>query len=245
MAIVIDDIIKLWKLAKGAYDLNKLGNSPIARALNLSNRVDRLIQEYRTKVSAAREKDMKKELADIKLELERMLTVVLSVPNVDSANKAIIKGSEMLATIQAAEFARLELMRIYWEQESKRLPQDDPNPKEMWRAKRNAYYRILPLYKTLENQMTLAAVRAQRDIEQSRKNQHAAWDAVMEVRRQNEKDAAEQLRMLEQDNNGFRNDEQSAIVSLERFLAVRKWANEQDQRIRELIEVGDRMFLAA
>jgi hypothetical protein len=112
-------------------------------------------------------------------------------------------------------------------------------------AKRQAYLRILPLYKTLANQMTLAAVRAQRDIEQSRKNQHAAWEAVMEVRRQNEKDAAEQLRSLEQDNNGFRNDEQSAIVSLERFLAVRKWANEQDQRIRDLIEVGDRLFLAA
>jgi hypothetical protein len=245
MAIVIDDIIKLWKLAKSAYNLNKLGNSPIARALGFSNRVDQLIQEYRTKVSPAREKEMKKELANIKLELQGMLTVVLSVPSVDGANKAIIKSSEMLATIQAAEFARLELLRIYWEQEAKRLPQDDPDPKEMWRAKRRAYLRILPLYKTLANQMTLAAVRAQHDIEQSRKNQNSAWEAVSEVRRQNEKDAAEQLRMLEQDNNGFRNDEQSAVASRDRFLAVRKWANEQDQRIRELIQVGDRLFLAS
>jgi hypothetical protein len=231
-------------LAKGAYDLNNLGDSPIARAIGFSNRVDQLIQEYRAKVSPAREKDMKKELADIKLELERMLTVVLSVPNVDSANKAIIKGSEMLATIQAAEFARLELLRIYWEQEEKHLPQDDPNPKEMWRAKRNAYLRILPMYKTLANQMTLAAVRAQHDIDQSRANQKLAWEAVNDVRRQNDKDAAEQLRMLEQDNNGFRNDEQSAIAYRDRFLAVRKWANEQDQRMRELIKVGDQLFLA-
>ena len=131
MAIVIDDIIKLWKLAKTAYNLNKLGNSPIARALGFSNRVDQLIQEYRAKVSPAREKEMKKELANIKLELEGMLTVVLSVPSVDGANKAIIKSSEMLATIQAAEFARLELLRIYWEQEANHLPQDDPDPKEM------------------------------------------------------------------------------------------------------------------
>ena len=130
MAIVIDDIIKLWKLAKAAYSLNKLSDSPIARALGLSNRVDQLIQEYRAKVSPAREKDMKRELADIKVELERMLTVVLSVPSVDGANKAIIKGSEMLATIQAAEFARLELLRIYWEQEFKRLPQDDPKRRQ-------------------------------------------------------------------------------------------------------------------
>ena len=60
MAIVIDDIIKLWKLAKAAYSLNKLSDSPIARALGLSNRVDQLIQEYRAKVSPAREKDMKR-----------------------------------------------------------------------------------------------------------------------------------------------------------------------------------------
>ena len=104
--------------------------------------------------------------------------------------------------------------------------------------------RILPLYKKLANQMTLAAVRAQHDIEQSRKNQNSAREAISEVRRQNEKDAVEQLRMLDQDNNGFRNDEQSAVAARDRFLAVRQWANEQDQRIRELIEVGDRLFLA-
>jgi hypothetical protein len=245
MAIVIDDIIRLWKMAKAANELNSLGNSPIARALRLSNRVDLMLKEYRAKVSPSREKEMKKELTDIKLELERMLTVVLSVPNVDGANKAINKGSEMLSTIQAAEFARLELLRIYWEQEEKHLPQDDPNPQAMWREKRQAYLRVLPMYKVLANQMTGAALRTQREIDQSRQNQNAAREAVIEVRRQNEKDAAEQLRMLQQDNSGFVNDERSAVVARERFLAVRKWANEQDQRIRELVEVGDRLFLAS
>jgi hypothetical protein len=121
-----------------------------------------MIRKYRGKVSASREKEMKKDLAEIKLELETLLTAKLSVGHVDGANSAVLKGSELLTTLQAAEFARLEL-----------------------------------------------------------------------------------LRMLERDNNGFLNEQRAAFLSRERCLVVRKWANEQDQRIRELIDVGDQMFLAS
>lgn len=243
MAIVIDDIIKLWKLAKGAHSLNKVGNSPIARALGYSNQIDQMIQEYRGKVSADRLKQMKKELMEIKLELEQLLTAQLSVSGVDGANKAILKTSENLTTMQAAEFARLELMRIYYEQEREHLPLEDPSPRQLWMPKRQAFLRILPFYRTFATQMTGAALRAQRDIERASQNQNAARLAAAEVRRQNEKDAAEQLEMLQADNAGFLSDERAAIYAREQFLILRKWALEQDQRIRELIDVGDLMFL--
>ncbi len=240
----ITKLLEAWDWLKGSHDLKEISEGPVARALELSSEVDRMVKEYRGKVASAREKQMRQRLEEIQMELETMLTVKTSMWRIEGARGSVKKAAVTMSAIQGAEFARLELVRIWWEMEEGHLPTPEPSKKAKWLEKRQAYLRILPFYRTFASQMAGAAMMAERDMAQARKNQGAAREAVTEVRRQNEKDAVEQLRMLQQDSNGFMSDERAATLDRDRFLAVRKWSLEQDQRIRDLIGAGNELFLA-
>lgn len=240
----ITKLLEAWDWLKGSKDLKDITEGPVAQALEISFEVDRMIKEYRGKVSDARKKQMTQRLEEIQMELETMLTVSTSLWRIEGARGSVKKATIALSAIQGAEFARLELVRIWWAIEQGHLPMAEPSKKAKWLQKRQAYLRILPFYRTFASQMAGAAVVAEREISQARKNQGAAREAVAEVRRQNERDAVEQLRMLQQDSEGFMSDERAATLDRDRFLAVRTWALGQDQRIRDLISAGNELFLA-
>jgi hypothetical protein len=235
MIQLLFDLYKIWKEVKPIYTAYKFKDTSLVKALQHSGEVDKLIERYGKARSAADKEAVKKDLDTVIAGLQKLMAGP-ATPKAAKPKDIPQKAVEVLADLQAAEFARQEMHRIWWAMDEGKLPVDSATS---WQQRRRGLVTVQRGFYDLAIQLGGLIRTYQGDINAVQDAQTQARRVYVEVKKINDASAAEQVKMLEADYDDFVEQEQELKSTQRRFQAVEAWASKQHARLAETIKAGD------
>jgi hypothetical protein len=232
--MAIGEVYKLYKLWRESQRIKELSE----KTVGIINRVDQLFRDYAEWQSNKSEKqleEIRQRMRHLKGELTSLATPSPSIPRLrpDAIQDTFRRDVESAIV---AEAARMELMRIYWAQDSGRLPNDGgpawPPTRARFKSGRDAFHQ-----QALK--LSVAAYRLNGEIQDAQKIQ----DKLRDV----QKDpyfTRDQMDELEADYNGSLKYEKDLRSNQRRFEAMAKAFEQAAINLDKLIEVGDAAYKA-
>jgi hypothetical protein len=222
-------VYKVWRESKRIRELSE-------KTAGMINRVDQLLRDYdewKSDKSEKRLEEIKQRMRHLKGELTSLATPSPSIPRI---RPDVIQDTMRrdLESAVVAEAARMELMRIYWAQETGRLPEDGGPP---WPPTRARFKSGRDAFHQQALKLSVAAHKLNgeiRDAERLQSELRSIRDEPYITR--------DQLEDLEADYNESVSHERKLKADQRRFEALAKAFEQAAINLDKLIEVGDEVY---